>query len=203
MRYAEAGYNLEIDLATGNIERVETDPKLMSLHLGGLGTSVKLHWDRVPPEVKAFDPENLLVFSTGLLNATPIFSANRSVVTFVSPQSGTLAYPMMGGFFAAELKYAGYDKVVFRNKSPKWVYLYIHNDKVEIRDASHLQGKGAVETQELIRKELNQPKLQIAAIGLAGENRVFTASIEQSRSSASRLGGGPQSGFICTYIMTR
>lgn len=190
MRYAEAGYYLEIDLATGNIERVATDPKLMQLHLGGLGTSIKEHWDRVPPEVKAFDPENHLIFSTGLLNATPAFSANRSVVTFVSPQSGTLAYPMMGGFFAAELKYAGYDKVIFKNKSPNWVYLYINNDKVEIRDASHLQGRGAVETQELIRKELNLPKAQVAAIGLAGENRVFTASIEQSRSSASRLGGG-------------
>lgn len=190
MRYAEAGYYLEIDLATGNIERVATDPKLMQLHLGGLGTSIKEHWDRVPPEVKAFDPENHLIFSTGLLNATPAFSANRSVVTFVSPQSGTLAYPMMGGFFAAELKYAGYDKVIFKNKSPNWVYLYINNDKVEIRDASHLQGRGAVETQELIRKELNLPKAQIAAIGLAGENRVFTASIEQARSSASRLGGG-------------
>jgi aldehyde:ferredoxin oxidoreductase len=190
MRYAEAGYYLEVDLATGNIERVATDPKLMELHLGGLGTSIKEHWDRVPPEVKAFDPENLLIFSTGLLNGTPIFSANRSVVTFVSPQSGTLVYPMMGGFFAAELKYAGYDKVIFRNKSPNWVYLYINNDKIEIRDASHLQGKGALETQDLIRKELNQPKAQVAAIGLAGENRVFTASIEQSRSSASRLGGG-------------
>ena len=190
MRYAEAGYYLEVDLATGNIERVETDPKLTKLHLGGLGTSIKLHWDRVPPEVQAFDPENLLVFSTGLLNATPVFSANRAVVTFISPQSGTLAYPMMGGFFSAELKYAGYDKVVFRNKSPEWIYLYINNDKVEIRDASHLQGKGALETQDLIRKELNQPKAQVAAIGLAGENRVFTASIEQSRSSASRLGGG-------------
>ena len=190
MRYAEAGYHLEIDLATGNIEKVASDPKLMQQHLGGLGSSVKIHWDRVPPEVKAFDPENLLIFSTGLLNATPAFSANRTVVTFVSPQSDTLAYPMMGGFFSAELKYAGYDKVIFRNKSPEWIYLYINNDKVEIRDASHLQGKGALETQDLIRKELNQPKAQVAAIGLAGENLVFTASIEQGRSSASRLGGG-------------
>ena len=141
MRYAEAGYNLEIDLATGNIERVETDQKLTGLHLGGLGTSIKIHWDRVPPEVKAFDPENLLIFSTGLLNATPAFSANRTVVTFVSPQSDTLVYPMMGGFFSAELKYAGYDKVIFRNKSPDWVYLYINNGNVELRDASHLLGK--------------------------------------------------------------
>jgi len=68
MRYAETGYNLEIDLATGNIERVETDPKLTELHLGGLGYSVKLFWDRVPPETKAFDPENLLIFSS-LLSA--------------------------------------------------------------------------------------------------------------------------------------
>jgi len=190
MRYAETGFNLEIDLATGNIERVETDPKMMETHLGGLGTSVKIHWDRVPPEVKPFDAENLLIFSTGLFNGTPAFSANRTVVTFVSPQSNLLAYPMMGGFWSAELKYAGYDKVIFRNKSPKWVYLWIHNDKVELRDASHLQGKGALETQDLIRKELKEPRAQVAAIGLAGENRCFTASIEQSRSSASRLGGG-------------
>lgn len=190
MRYAETGYYLEIDLTTGNIERVETDPKLLELHLGGLGTSVKLHWDRVPPETKPFDPENLLIFSTGLLNGTPAFSANRTVVTFVSPQSGLLAYPMMGGFWSAELKYAGYDKVILRGKSPKWVYIYINNDKVEIRDASHLVGRGALETQDLVRNELNDPKAQVAAIGIAGENKCFTASIEQGRSSASRLGGG-------------
>jgi aldehyde:ferredoxin oxidoreductase len=190
MRYAETGYNLEIDLATGSIERVETDPRTIENHLGGLGTSVKIHWDRVGPEVKPFDPENLMIFSSGLLNGTPAYSCNRTVVTFVSPQSELLAYPMMGGFWSAELKYAGYDKVLLANKSPDWVYLWIHNDKVEIRDARHLLGKGALETQDLIRAELREPNAQVAAIGVAGENRVFTASIEQSRSSASRLGGG-------------
>jgi aldehyde:ferredoxin oxidoreductase len=169
---------------------VETAPKFMELHLGGLGTSVKIHWDRVSPEIKPFDPENLLIFSSGLLNGTPAFSANRTVVTFVSPQTNFLAYPMMGGFWSAELKYSGYDKVIFRNKSPEWVYLWIHNDEVELRDATHLKGRGALETQDLIREELKEPRAQVAAIGLAGENRVFTASIEQGRSSASRLGGG-------------
>jgi aldehyde:ferredoxin oxidoreductase len=190
MRYAETGYNLEIDLATGNIEKVETDPKLLGTHLGGLGTSVKIHWDEVPPDVKPFDDGNVLIFSTGLLNGTPMFSCNRTVVTFMSPQSELLAYPMMGGFWSAELKYAGYDKVVFRNKSPKWVYLWVHDDHVELRDAAHLVGRGALETQDLIRAELGEPDAQVAAIGIAGENRVFTASIEQGRSSASRLGGG-------------
>ena len=128
MRYAEAGCYLEIDLSTGNIERIETDSNLLGLHLGGLGTSVKIHWDRVPPETKAFDPKNLLIFSNGLLCGTPALSCNRTVVTTISPQTELMAYPMMGGFWAAELKYAGYDKVILRNKSPKLVYIWIKDN---------------------------------------------------------------------------
>lgn len=190
MRYAEAGYHLEIDLANGNIERKETDPKLTELHLGGLATNIKIMWDRVPPGTKPFDPENLLIFGTGLFCATPVFAGNRTVVSTISPQTLLLAYPMSGGFWASELKYAGYDKIIFSNKSPELVYIWIHNDKVEIRDATHLKGKGAVETVEIIQEELNEPNAQVAAIGLAGENRVFTASIEIGKGSASRLGGG-------------
>ena len=190
MRYAETGFNLEIDLSRGNIERVETDPRETELYLGGLGTNAKILWDRVPPEVEPFSPDNLLIFSTGLLCGTPAPGANRTIVTTYSPQTLLMAYSMMGGFWAPELKYAGYDKVIIRGKSPNLVYLWINNDKVEIRDASHLQGKGAVETQELILQELKEPKAQVAAIGLAGENRVYFASIEQGRSSASRGGIG-------------
>jgi benzoyl-CoA reductase subunit BamB len=190
MRYAETGFNLEIDLSRRNIERVETDPKLTELHLGGLGTNARILWDRVPPDTDPFSPENLLIFGAGLLCGTPAPGCNRTIVSTYSPQTHLMAYSMMGGFWAPELKYAGYDKVIIRGKSPSLVYLWINNDKVEIRDASHLHGKGAVETQELIRRELKEPNAQVAAIGLAGENRVFTASIEQGRSSASRLGIG-------------
>jgi len=190
MRYAETGFNLEIDLSRGSIERVATDPRLTELHLGGLGTNAKILWDRVPPEVEPFSPDNLLIFSTGLLGGTPTPGANRTIVSTFSPQTLLMAYSMMGGFWAPELKYAGYDKVIIRGKSPDLVYLWINNDKVEIRDASHLQGKGALETAELIREELKEPKAQMAAIGLAGENRVYYASIEHGRSSASRGGIG-------------
>ena len=190
MRYAETGFNLEVDLTRGNIERVPTDPKDTELYLGGLGTNAKIIWDRVPPEVEPFSPENLLIFGAGLLCGTPATGCNRTIVSTISPQTKLMAFSMMGGFFAPELKYAGYDKVIFRGKSPDLVYLWINNDKVEIRDATHLKGKGAVETAELIKKELKEPKAQVAAIGLAGENRVFFASIEQGRSSASRGGLG-------------
>src|SRR5210317_2583231 len=168
MRYADIGYNLEIDLTRGNIERVPTDPKLTELHLGGLGTNARIMWDRVSPEVEPFDAENLLVFGTGLLAGTPAPGCNRTIVSTISPQTRLMAFSMMGGFWAPELKYAGYDKVILRGKSPELVYLWIKDDKVEIRDASHLKGKGAIETAGLIRQELKQPKAQVAAIGMAG-----------------------------------
>ena len=190
MRYAETGFNLEIELSRGSIERVESDPKLTELYLGGLGTNAKILWDNVPPDTDPFSPDNLLIFGTGLLCGTPAPGANRTIVTTYSPQTLLMAYSMMGGFWAPELKHAGYDKIIFRGKSPKLIYVWINNDKVEIRDASHLQGKGSVETAEILRQELNEPNVQVASIGLAGENRVYTASIEQGRSSCSRLGIG-------------
>ena len=190
MRYAETGINLEIDLTRGNIVKVPTDPKDTELYLGGLGTSAKILWDRVPPEVEPFSPDNLLIFSAGLLCGTPAIGCNRTIVSTISPQTRLMAFSMMGGFWAPELKYAGYDNLILRGKSPDLIYLWINNDKVEIRDASHLQGKGAIETAEIIRQELEQPKAQVSAIGLAGENRVYFASIEQGRSSASRGGIG-------------
>jgi hypothetical protein len=95
-----------------------------------------------------------------------------------------------GRLLGAGAEICGLRQGGLRGKSPNLVYLYIHNDKVELRDAAHLAGKGAIETAELIKQELKQPKAQVAAIGMAGENRVFFASIEQGRSSASRGGIG-------------
>ena len=186
MRFGETGFNLEIDLSRGSIERVATDPRLTELYLGGQGTAGKILWDRVPPETDPFSPENLLIFSTGLLHATPVPGANRTAVDTFSPQTDRYSHSLFGGFFGPELKHAGYDKIIFRGKAEDLVYLYINNDKVELRDAGHLRGKGALETAAQLKKELKEPDAQVAAIGLAGENRVFMATIEHANSSASR-----------------
>jgi len=186
MRYAETGFNLEIDLSRGSIERVATDPRETALHLGGQGTAAKILWDRVGPDVDPFSPDNLLIFSTGLLHGTPVPGANRTSVDTFSPQTNRYSHSLFGGFFGPELKHAGYDKIVIRGKAPDFVYLWIHNDKVEIRDATHLQGKGAQETAALLKEELGEKEVQVAAVGLAAENRVFMATIEHANSSASR-----------------
>ena len=86
-------------------QRVATDPTETELYLGGLGTNTKILWDRVPPEVDAFSPENLLIFGTGMLCGTPAIGCNRTIVTTISPQTKLMAFSMMGGFFAPELKY--------------------------------------------------------------------------------------------------
>lgn len=190
MRYGDAGFNLEIDLSTGNIEKVATDPKDTEDYLGGLGTNAKIIWDRVSSDTDPFSEDNVLIFSSGLLCGTPAYGANRTIISSISPQTKLFAFSMTGGFFAPELKQAGYDKVILRGKSPNWVYIYINNDKVELRDATHLLGKSTYETLEAIRDEINDPRAQGLAIGLAGENRVFFASIETHRGSASRLGLG-------------
>jgi aldehyde:ferredoxin oxidoreductase len=186
MRYAEAGFNLEIDLTRGNIEKIATDPGSVELYLGGQGAAAKILWDRVPPEVAPFSPENLLIFSTGLLDSTPVPGANRTSISSINPQSNLYVNSGFGGYWGAELKHAGYDSIVIRGKSSELVYLSINNDRIEIRDAGHLKGKSALETAVLIQQELKDPNIQVAAIGLAGENRVFQATIDHANTSATR-----------------
>ena len=190
MRYAETGYNLEIDLTTGNIEKVETDPAWTELLFGGQGMAAKILLERTTPETEALSPENVLIFSTGLLHGTPVPGANRTVINTISPVTNLMAHSLMGGFFGPELKYAGYDRIIITGQAEKLVYLWINNDKVEIRDATHLAGKDVHETTTLIREELHEQGAQIACIGLAGENVVYTASIEHGYASAAR-GPGP------------
>jgi len=165
----------------------------MELYLGGQGTAAKMLWDRVPPDAEPFSPQNMLIFSSGLFNATPIPGATRTAVNTISPQTSLLAHSLMGSYFGVEMKHAGYDKICIRGKSPELVYLWINNDKVEIRDATHLRGKGTQETISLIKEELKDAKVQVAAIGPAGENRVYMASIDHSHASAAR-GPGPVMG---------
>lgn len=190
MRYAETGYYLEVDLSRRSVKKVPSDPKLTELHLGGQGTAARMLWEEVPPETDPLSPGNVLIFSAGLLHGTPVPGANRTSVSTFSPLTNLYVNSLMGGWFGPELKYAGYDKIVVRGAASGLVYLWIDNDRVEIRDAAHLRGKGCQETAHLIQQELKEPQAQVAAIGLAGENLVYMATIEHANSSASRHGVG-------------
>ena len=190
MRYCETGINLVIDLSKNNIEKIETDIKDTELYLGGIGLNAKLLWEMVDENVDPLSEENVIIFGTGLLTGTLATGANRTIITSISPQTKLVAFSMMGGFWGPFLKFAGYDRLIIKGKADKLVYLYINNDTVEIRDASHLKGKGCYDTIKILKEEIKEKDLEILVIGPAGENKVYFASIESTKSSASRLGLG-------------
>lgn len=190
MRYAETGVTLEVDLTKGSIEKNETERELSELFLGGAGANARLMWENSSLDGEPLSPDNVLIFGSGLLVGTPVVGANRTLITGYSPVNNFLAISGMGGFFGAELKHAGYDHIRVKGRSSEPIYLWIDDDRVEVRDARHLWGKGYLETWKSIREELKDHKIQIAAIGPAGENKVFFANIQHAWNSASRGGLG-------------
>ena len=180
MWYGWTGVQLEVDLSRGDIEKSEGDRTMYQTYLGGRGLITKIFWDRVPPETEPFSPDNLLIFGVGPLVGTPAPGASRTALVTRSPLTNYLTYSNMGGFWGPELKFAGYDTLIVSGKSPSPGYIYINNDKIEVRDASHLWGKSVSETQRIIRTQLSNKDLQVMCIGPAGENKVYFASIEHS-----------------------
>jgi len=189
MAYGWIGKSLEVNLSEGKVERYAVDEELFDTYLGGKGIAAKILWDRVPPEVDPFSPDNILVFAPGLLAGTLAPGAAKGTVVSRSPLTGNISRSAMGGHWSAELKNAGYDFLVISGKSPTLVYLWINDDTIELRDASHLWGQDTYKTQESIRKELGNPSVQIICIGTPGEKKVFSAAIQHGMESSASRGG--------------
>ncbi len=175
--YGWMGIILRVDLTSGKIEKEPLSDRLRSNYLGGRGINSRILYDSVGPEVDALSPENTLIFGTGTVVGTIAPSAGRITVTAKSPLTGILGDGNSGGHFSAEMKWAGYDHIVFTGKADRPVYLWIENDHVELRPAEHLWGKTTAETDEEIHRELGDPAIKIAAIGPGGENLVRYASV--------------------------
>jgi len=171
-----AGTILKVDLSTGEIARLRTSSYADSF-LGGRGINIKLFWDHITPGVDALAPGNVLVMGVGPLGGATV-SAARTEVTAKSPETGFLGSTNFGGFFGTELKFAGYDHLVVCGKAEKPVYIWIDNERVEIRDASAVWGKDTYEAPELIRAEVGNSEAKIVCIGPAGENLVRFASVQ-------------------------
>lgn len=174
--YGWMGTILRVDLTSGKIEKEPLSEELGRNYLGGRGINVRILYNEVPAGLDAYDPENRLIFGTGPLTGTSLASG-RLNITAKSPLSNILGCSNGGSHFSPELKFAGYDHVVFTGKADKPVYLCINNDKVEIRDARHLWGETTDETERMIREELGDPNIQVTSIGPAGENLVRFACI--------------------------
>ena len=170
------GTVLRVDLTSRKIEKVPLDEKWRGQYIGGRGINVRILYNEVKPGTDGLAPENVLIFGTGPLTGTMVASG-RLNITAMSPLTGILGDCNGGSHFSPELKFAGYDHVIFTGKADTPVYLWIDNDRVELKDAQHLWGKLTDETQRIIKEEKGDPEIQMACIGPAGENLVRLAGV--------------------------
>jgi aldehyde:ferredoxin oxidoreductase len=174
-----AGKLLRVDLTAGKVWSDTFSPREWREYLGGVGIGAKILYEEVPPAVQWDDPENRLVMATGPFAGLPVWGTGGLTVITRGALTNGATSTQANGFFGANLKYSGYDAIVFQGQAKEWVYLYIHNDTVELRDARHLLGKDTWETQDALHEEtgFQGHQLSVYTSGIAGENKVRFAAI--------------------------
>ncbi|HSR11683.1 MAG TPA: aldehyde ferredoxin oxidoreductase C-terminal domain-containing protein [Thermodesulfobacteriota bacterium] len=177
----ESGYlkkYLRIDLGTQRTTVEEVSDKMIEDYVGGTGFGARFLHEEVPPGVEWNDPRNKMMFFSGPLGATRISGTGTFSVVTKGPMTNLAGCSQANGLFGAYLRLAGVEGFIVQGAAQKWVYIYIHDGTAEIRDASHLKGKGTFETEEILRKDLGLGfRGSVQAIGPAGENLVRFAMI--------------------------
>jgi aldehyde:ferredoxin oxidoreductase len=184
------GKILRVNLTDRTSSEESVTEELARNFIGGAGFGIKILFDEVPAGVDALGPDNRLIFAVGPLSGTPAPCASRMAVTAKSPLTGAVGMSLTGGYFPAELKFAGYDALIIEGKTEHPVYLWINDGKVGFRPAERLWGTTTIDCQQLIKDELDDQNIRIACIGPAGENQSRLACIINERRAAGRKGLG-------------
>ena len=185
------GKLLRVNLTSGEVkESPLPEESVLRDYIGGIGLGMKLIWDEVDPSVQASDPESPLMFLTGPLTGTSApSSSNLAVVCLNFNTPHAVATGHTHGYWAAYLKHAGYDGIIFTGQSEKPVYLWVDDDNIEIRDASMHWGNDTRDTERLIKRELgDEEKISVACIGPAGEAMLHGGSIKNDRNHGASKG---------------
>jgi aldehyde:ferredoxin oxidoreductase len=183
------GRILRVDLSTGTITTIDT-ARYVPDFIGGLGIAARIAWEELPPGVGPFDPENMLFIMVGPLTGTLASGAGRVEVLGIAPQQKPPVFSRsgIGGHWGAELKYAGYDGLIIQGQAPRPSYIWIDDDRVEIRDAGGLWGKGTFATTRTLRMH-HGPRTRVLSCGPAGERRSRIAVIQSETGNAAGQGG--------------
>ena len=188
---AWAGKILRVDLTAGTVKSEPLNMDWARAYLGSRGLGSKYLVEEVDAKTDPLSAANKIIWATGPLTGTMASTGGRYTVITKSPLTGTIACSNSGGYWGAEFKMAGWDMVIFEGKSAKPVYLYVNDDVAELRDASHLWGKSVWETEETLKKSLQDPLTRVSSIGKAGENGVLYASVVNDlHRAAGRSGVG-------------
>ena len=182
---------LRVNLAAGTCIPEPLNMAWANDYLGSRGLASKYLVEEIDPKVDPLSPDNKMIMATGPLTGTMASTGGRYTVVTKGALTNAIACSNSGGYFGAEMKFAGWDMIIFEGKSPKPVYLYVENDKAELRDASHLWGKTCWETEETIKASHQDPQIRVSSIGAAGENQVlFACIVNDLHRAAGRSGVG-------------
>jgi len=187
MTFGRAGKILFVNLSK-NIFYCEITEKYSS-YLGGRGINQWLLFNFTNPEIDPLDPESAIILGSGPLVGTLVPTADRLAVDFKNVMNHGIGSGNGGGFFATEMKLAGYDHVFISGKAANPIYLFIQDDKIYFRDAKDIWGKDTWETENLIKKKENCLDLKVLSIGVAGENKVKFACLMSDKGRAVAYGG--------------
>ena len=171
------GIIFRIDLSNKKIVGKESTDLYLDHFIGGRGINVKIAFDEISAETSRFDPENRLLLGPGLFTGTPVPTAARMAVTTMLP-NGLIGLSGIGGFIGAEIKHSGYDNIVIEGKADTPVYIHIHDNTVELKDARHIRGFDTWETQQAIKEEVNDLMYRLCALDPPG--RIWLASVASS-----------------------
>jgi len=171
---------------------VETPPEeFYRKYMGGSALGMYYVLKHTPPGVGPYDPENTLALTLSVVTGVAISGQSRLTATAKSPLTGAIGDSQSGGFFPAEMKFAGFDGIIVYGKAEKPVYLWIKDGEVELRSADHLWGKDTAEVESIIKEELEDKRVHILQTGIAGENRVrYAAMVSMANRTNGRTGLG-------------
>ncbi|HNO30337.1 MAG TPA: aldehyde ferredoxin oxidoreductase family protein [Anaerolineales bacterium] len=179
---------LRVNLTTRKVTTEDVDPKIARDYLGGRGWAIHYMYKEMNPMAEPLSPENMLIFATGPLTATPAPTGNRYMVVTKSPLTGALAHSNSGGEFPTWMKRTGFDMFIFEGKASEPVYVLVNEDQVEVRSAAHVWGKDTHETTDILKAETSE-EARVACIGPAGENLALMAAIMNDKHRAAARSG--------------
>lgn len=191
MPYGYNGKILHVDLTHGHLEVEEPPESFYRKYMGGSAMGLYYILRDMPPKTDALAPENVLTFMLSVTTGAPISGQSRLNVNAKSPTSGAIGDSQSGGFFPAEMKFAGFDGIVVKGRSAKPVYLSIIDGEAELHDASHLMGKLIGEVDHILKSEVGDEKAEICQFGPAAENGVlFSSIVNMANRNNGRTGMG-------------
>jgi len=191
MAYGYNGKILHVDLTSGILSVEEPDEAFYRKYMGGSALAMYYLLKEMPAGVEPLAPDNVLVLALSVVTGSAISGQSRMTAAAKSPLTGAIGDSQGGGFFPAELKFAGFDAIVIKGRSEKPVYLWINAGNYELRDAAHLWGKITGDVETSIKEELGDDKIEVLQIGPAGEKGVrFSSIMSMSKRANGRTGMG-------------